>query len=104
MRRYEILIPLFHNDGSPQSIDVIDNIITDVQRWFGGITVDREVVGEWANADGEVVEDKLIRLTADAGNEAHRDSEGWLRLMKYDWKADLRQDDIWITFYDVTVI
>ena len=57
---WEILIPIADNDGvrfKPEQHREWDNI---VRKMSGGLTIFKPATGEWINANGAVMRDKLI--------------------------------------------
>jgi len=64
-RRYEILLPLKHNDGRPVSQAVLYQTREDLLSEFDGVAVDpHSVLGVWQHG-GERYEDELARITVD---------------------------------------
>jgi hypothetical protein len=64
-RRYEILLPLKHNDGQPVSAELIKLTKTDILERFDGVTMGPQaVVGLWKQ-QGQLFEDEQIKLVVD---------------------------------------
>jgi len=64
-RRYEILLPLRHNDGRPVSDDKLNQTREELVNRFEGISVQpQSILGIWIH-EGKRFEDTSIRLTVD---------------------------------------
>jgi hypothetical protein len=64
-RRYEILLPLTHNDGRPVSLEKFQQTRDDLIAQFGAVSMSAfAVVGAWVH-EGTRYEDELRRFTVD---------------------------------------
>jgi hypothetical protein len=64
-RRYEILLPLRHNDGRPVSDEALNQTRRDLLDRFEGISVQpAKIAGIWVH-QGVLYEDALVRFTVD---------------------------------------
>jgi hypothetical protein len=64
--RYEILLPLEYNDGTPVEQEKFDDTRNELNNRFGGVTLDSiRVSGYWLS-NGRLYADKLMRLRIDA--------------------------------------
>jgi hypothetical protein len=64
-RRYEILLPLKFNDGTPVGDEALSRTREDLLERFDGLTVHpRSLLGIWQH-EGQRFEDELARLTVD---------------------------------------
>ena len=64
-RRYEILLPLKHNDGRPVSNDILNQTREDLVDRFDGISVQpQSILGIWVH-EGVRYEDMSVRLMVD---------------------------------------
>ena len=102
MIRFEILLPLFYNDGRP--IEAEKYLATDDElvQSFGATSTDQVTVrGKWKY--GSIVySDQLIRIRVDVeGIESNREA---MRLLKETLKTRFEQIDIWITAHQVDLI
>ena len=101
LRRFEILLPLYYNDGRLIERGKFLATNRELLNKFEALTTDSvEVSGTWKYR-GTFYRDRLIRLTVDAPNpkEATR-----FRIYKKMLKLRFEQKDIWITAHDVEVI
>jgi len=64
-RRYEILLPLTHNDGQPVNPDLFQQTLNELVNQFGAISIaPLSVLGFWVH-QGTRYEDELRRFTID---------------------------------------
>jgi hypothetical protein len=64
-RRYEILLPLTHNDGRPVSPDKFQQTKDELIAQFGAVSMSAfAVIGAWVH-EGTRYEDELRRFTVD---------------------------------------
>ena len=102
MIRFEILLPLFYNDGRPIERDKF--LLTDdelVER-FGATTTDTVAVrGRWLY-QSTLYQDQLIRVRLDLDDNP----ENWqaVRAVKETLKARFDQVDIWITAQRIEIV
>jgi hypothetical protein len=102
MIRFEILLPLFYNDGRP--VEPAKFLATDDElvKEFGATSTDRVVVrGQWMY-QSTVYSDQLIRVRVDV-----EDAPGnWdaMRRFKEVLKQRFDQMDIWITAHRIEIV
>jgi hypothetical protein len=61
-RRYEILLPLKHNDGSPIPDELLEQTREEIVNQFDGVTFfPQTIIGTWVQA-GARFEDELVRI------------------------------------------
>jgi hypothetical protein len=64
-RRFEMLLPLQLNDGSPVSDDLIVDVILELREKFGAVSCETQTIrGLWTQ-DAEICRDELFRLFVD---------------------------------------
>src|SRR5437868_1551679 len=102
MIRFEILLPLFYNDGRP--IESEKFLLTDDElvQFFGAISTDSVVVrGQWLYASTKF-HDQLVRVRIDAEDVP----ESWeeVRRIKEKLKKRFEQLEIWITAHRIDII
>lgn len=102
MIRFEILLPLFYNDGRP--IEQENYLATDDElvNHFGAISTDTIVVrGQW-KYQSTVYSDQLTRIRVDVEDIP----ENWdaMRRIKEDLKKRFDQIDIWITAHRIEIV
>jgi hypothetical protein len=102
MIRFEILLPLFYNDGRPIEPEKIAATDDELIRCFSATSSDTVVVrGRWLY-QSTIYSDKLIRVRVDVEDTP----EMWqaMRLVKENLKARFEQIDIWITAHRIEVV
>src|SRR5688572_3596679 len=102
MVRFEILLPLFYNDGRPiepeKFLATDDELVTE----FGASSTDSVVVrGQWMY-QSTLYSDQLVRVRVDVEDSA----ENWaaMRRIKEQLKTRFEQLDIWITAHRLEVL
>jgi hypothetical protein len=102
MIRFEILLPLFYNDGRPVEPEKFIATDDELIRDFASTSTDSVVVkGHWMYQSTRY-SDQLIRIRVDAEDAP----EPWekMRRMKETLKARFEQLDIWITAYRIEIV
>jgi hypothetical protein len=102
MIRFEILLPLFYNDGRPVEPEKITATDDELIQCFSATSSDTVVVrGRWLY-QSTIYSDKLIRVRVDVEDTP----ENWqaMRLVKENLKARFEQIDIWITAHRIEVV
>jgi hypothetical protein len=102
MIRFEILLPLFYNDGRP--IEPAKFLATDddLVAMFGATSTDQVTVrGKW-KYQSAVYSDQLIRVRVDVEDTVG--NQDVMRTLKETLKARFEQLDIWITAHRIDII
>jgi hypothetical protein len=102
MIRFEILLPLFSNDGRPIDPARFTETDEELVAQFGATSTDAVVVrGRWSY-QSTLYEDKLVRVRIDAPDEP----EHWefMRQYKEILKGRFEQLEIWITAHRIEVV
>ena len=100
-KRYEILLPLTYNDGTPIEPEKFDHTREELCERFGGITQDTvRVIGTWKYG-GTRYQDELFRILLDTTD---RSADRFIRSQKEVWKERFQQIDIWITASEIEII
>jgi hypothetical protein len=102
LRRYEILVPLLYNDGSPIPETLLADTLTDLREKFGAASWETQTVhGQWEH-EGAIYQDNLTRFFVDVSDlPEHRE---FFKDFKEKLKERFNQLDIWITSHPVDVI
>lgn len=101
-RRYELLLPLQFNDGSPVPEELVDQTVDEIKQHFGGISVETQsILGTWKTSSGEHHDDNL-RLYADVPDT--EENREFFRAMKERLKSRFEQLEIWIVTHLVEVL
>src|SRR5438876_8482738 len=102
MIRFEILLPLFYNDGRPIEREKFLQTDDELVQAFGATSTDTIVVrGRWVYQSA-VYHDQLIRVRLDIEDN----QENWqtVRVIKEVLKARFEQQEIWITAHRIDVV
>ncbi len=101
-RRYEILLPLRFNDGTPVPPEILTATVQELKDRFGGLSAETQTIrGLWEQAGG-TDRDDLKRVFIDVADTA--DHRAFFRAFKDRLKERFRQDDVWVTTYPVEVV
>ena len=102
MIRFEILLPLFYNDGRPIEPEKYLANDDDLVQTFGATSTDQVTVrGKW-KYQSTVYSDQLIRVRVDV--EESTENQNAMRALKETMKARFEQLDIWITAHRIDII
>ena len=101
-RRYEILLPLKFNDGSPVPEALIDQTVGELKAHFGALSLETQrIEGLWPR-HGHPQPDDLVRVFLDVPDTPEN------RQFFLDFKARLKirfhQDDIWVTTHRLEIL
>jgi hypothetical protein len=102
LRRYEILLPLLFNNGIPVPIALIEQTTLELQRRFGAVSWETQIVrGKWESS-GMNYEDSLTRLFVDVPDT--QENREFFVEFKATLKLRFDQLEIWITSHPLDVI
>lgn len=102
MIRFEILLPLYYNDGKQIEKEKFVQTDEELVAQFGATSTDTVIVsGRWMYR-GTLYEDKLIRIRIDT--EDLLENKNFFRRYKETLKRRFLQEDIWITAQQIEVI
>lgn len=102
MIRFEILLPLFYNDGRSVERERFLETDDEVVQLFGAASTDTVVVrGRWIY-QSTIYQDQLIRVRIDVDDTP----ENWqsIRNLKETLKVRFDQLDIWITAHRIEIV
>jgi hypothetical protein len=102
LRRYEILVPLLFNDGSPVPEAMLARTFADLRGRFGAASWETQTLrGAWEH-EGTVYQDNLTRFFVDVPDTPeHRE---FFLQFKVALKERFQQLDIWITSHPLDVL
>ena len=102
MIRFEILLPLFYNDGRPIEREKFIETDDELVRRFGAVSTDSATIRGLWQYQSTVYHDQLLRARVDVEDC----EENWvaMRQVKERLKARFEQLDIWITAYRIDVV
>jgi hypothetical protein len=102
MIRFEILLPLYYNDGRPIEPEKFVHTDDELVQRFGASSTDTIVVrGRWLY-QGTIYHDQLLRVRLDVEDTP----ENWeaIRALKEIMKSRFEQLDIWITAHRIEIV
>jgi hypothetical protein len=101
-RRYEMLLPLRFNDGTPIPPALVAATVRELKDRFGAASAETQTIrGLWERADGTDADD-LKRVFIDVPDTA--DNREFFRAFKRRLAERFRQDDVWMTTHPVEVV
>ena len=102
VRRFEVLLPLRLNDGTPVPDDAVADTLIELEERFGAVSCETQTIrGRWRH-DGQSFRDDLIRVFVDAPDEL--ECRQFFVAFKERLKARFQQLDIWMTTYLIEVL
>jgi hypothetical protein len=102
LRRYEILLPSQFNDGRPIPQELIAESLLELEREFGAVSCETQVIhGLWRH-EGMIFRDNLARVFIDVvdTSESRQFFVGFKEILK----TRFQQLDIWLTPHPIEVI
>ncbi|SRR6266498_1210434 len=101
MKRFEILLPLDHNDGTQIEPEKLDQTAEELSDRLGAITQDTTgIIGSWKYGAARY-RDRLLRIRVDTDDP---EAIAFLKAYKETLKDRFQQIDIWITAQEIQII
>lgn len=98
-RRFEVLLPLQFNDGSPVPSEWLADAVLEVVGRFGAASYEtQKVEGHWRH-EGTLYRDDLVRLVVDVPDQP--ENREWMKDFKKRWKARLEQIELWMVSHPI---
>jgi len=102
LRRFEVLLPLRLNDGTPVPDAAVADTLVELEERFGAVSCESQTIrGRW-RSDGQTYRDDLIRVFVDVPDEP--ENRAYFVAAKEQLKARFQQLDIWMTTYLIEVL
>ncbi len=102
VRRFEILLPLRFNDGTPVPDVAIADTLLELEQRFNAVSCETQTIrGQWRHAVLSYRDD-LIRVFVDLADEP--ESRTYFVECKERLKERFQQLDIWMTTYLIEVL
>ncbi len=102
VRRFEVLLPLRFNDGTPVPDAVVADTLIELEERFGAVSCETQTIrGRW-RADGQSYRDDLIRVFVDVPDAP--ESREYFLAAKERLKERFQQLDIWMTTFLIEVL
>jgi hypothetical protein len=101
-RRYEVLLPLQFNDGSPVPEELIGQTLLELRKKFGALSAETQTIrGHWQHGKN-LFRDDLNRVFVDAPDTS--ENRRWFERMKVRLKKRFKQIDIWMVSFPIEVL
>jgi hypothetical protein len=101
-RRYEMLLPLRFNDGSPVPPGLVADTVRELKDRFGAASAETQTIrGLWEHAGGTDADD-LKRVFIDVPDTV--ENRTYFVDLKRRLAERFRQDDVWMTTHPVEVV
>lgn len=102
LRRFEVLLPLRFNDGSPVPDAAVADTLIELEDQFGAVSCETQTIrGRW-RSEGQSFRDDLIRVFVDVPDSA--ESREYFVAAKERFKVRFQQLDIWLATYLIEVL
>jgi len=100
--RFELLLPLRFNDGQPVPRALLALTADDIQRRFGAVSWESQVIAGLWRESNMVYRGQLNRLFVDA--EDTPDNRHFFQDLKNQLKERFAQLDIWVTVHPIELL
>jgi hypothetical protein len=101
-RRYEVLLPLRFNDGSPVPEALIADAVLELNRQFGPVSGETQTIhGYWIH-QGTHYRDENVRLFVDVADLP--ENRQFFIDFKERLKARFQQLDVWVTTHPLEIL
>lgn len=102
LRRYEILLPSQFNDGRPVPEEITADTLLELERKFGAVSCETQLIlGLWRR-EGELYRDSLARVFVDVADTI--ENREFFVQFKQRLKERFEQLDIWMTTYPIETV
>ncbi len=101
-RRFEVLLPLYFNDGQELPQTAFAQTLAELRERFGDLSIETQATRGLSQYGEQSYKDHLIRVYVDVPDEPqHRE---FFAAWKEQLKARFEQIDIWLTTYAIEVL
>jgi hypothetical protein len=101
-RRYEVLLPLRFNDGTPVPDELIAETLLELEDRFGAVSWETQTIrGHWRH-QGVSYRDDLVRVFVDVDDSP--DHRQFFVAWKERLKARFQQLDVWVTTHQLEIL
>jgi hypothetical protein len=100
-RRYVVMLPLQFNDGAEVPGAWLSEAVLEIVEHFGAASYEtQKVEGQWRH-EGVLYRDELVKVVVDVPDTAA--NRRWMKGFKARWKKRLKQLELWMVSYPITV-
>jgi hypothetical protein len=100
-RRYEVMLPLQFNDGSPIPDDWHTEAVLDITERFGASSFQRQAIeGRWLHS-GTLYRDNLAKVVVDVPDLVK--NRRWMKDFKKRWKERFQQLELWLVSFGIEI-
>jgi hypothetical protein len=101
-RRYELLLPLRFNDGTPVPNELFAETWLELEQRFGALSVEsQQIRGQWTH-QGQSYRDQLVRAFVDVLDT--EENRQFFISFKERLLARFKQLDIWVTTHPLEIL
>ena len=101
-RRFEILLPLKSNDGQPFPESLLVDVVVELERQFGAVSSETQVIRGLWEKEGMTFRDELVRVFVDVPDLP--ENRQFFLEFKQRLKTLFGQLDIWMTTYPIEIL
>jgi hypothetical protein len=101
--RYEILLPLRHNDGRELEAQKLLQTKNELVQKFGALTVDPHPVESRWTRSGVTYEDMLLKFIVDVDRDTD-ETQRFFREHKEQLKQRFEQLDVWVVAFPIRIV
>jgi hypothetical protein len=101
-RRFELLLPLRFNDGTPVPGNLITETVEEIENQFGAVTSETQIIrGHWHH-EGRAYREDFFRLFVDVPDIP--ENKEFFTKLKERVKERFNQIDVWVTTFPVEAL
>jgi hypothetical protein len=101
-RRFELLLPLSFNDGTPVSGALIAETLIELRNQFGAVSCETQrIEGQWQHA-GEVYKDNLMRIFVDVADT--QENRNFFLQFREKLRPRFQQIALWMTSHPIEIL
>lgn len=102
LRRFEILLPRRFNDQRPIPEEWVIETILELERQFGAVSCESQVIHGYWQDEGKSYRDELVRLFVDVADSP--ENRLFFQQFKEHLKTRYKQVEIWVTTFLVEAL
>ena len=102
MKEYDIIVPLYYNDGTPIELPKFQDLAKQLLEHFDGVTFFPQPNEGWRKKDNEYFQDRIVLFRVVSDNA--RKAKPFLTKLKKKINEQFRQEETLILQRDVDVV